>query len=129
MSSGIIQTMQRAANEAVEAGKPVNVVYGTVMAADPLEIRITPDLTVKEVDGQIKKARQVTDYDTEVTVHDWYTENQSGGSGEASFAAHNHLITGTKQVTIHHSLKVGDIAILLRKQGGQEYVVIDKVGE
>lgn len=129
MSSGIIQTMQRAANEVVEAGKPVNVVYGTVMAADPLEIRITPDLTVKEADGQIKKARQVTDYDTEVTVHDWYTENQSGGSGEASFAAHNHLITGRKQVTIHNSLKVGDIAILLRKQGGQEYVVIDKVGE
>jgi hypothetical protein len=129
MSSGIIQTIQKAAGEAVEAGKPVNVIYGTVMADNPLEIRITPELTVREADGQIKKARQVTDYETEITVHDWYTENQSGGSGEAAFESHNHLITGRKKVTIHNSLKVGDIAIVLRKQGGQEYVVIDKVGE
>lgn len=41
--------------------------------------------------------------------------------------SHNHTITGTKSLTIHNSLKVGDKVILIQVQGGQKYIVLDKV--
>ena len=41
--------------------------------------------------------------------------------------SHNHTITGTKSLTIHNALKVGDKVILIQVQGGQRYIVLDKV--
>lgn len=41
--------------------------------------------------------------------------------------SHNHTISGTKSLTIHNSLKVGDKVILIQVQGGQRYIVLDKV--
>ena len=41
--------------------------------------------------------------------------------------SHNHAISGTKSLTIHNSLKVGDKVILIQVQGGQRYIVLDKV--
>lgn len=40
---------------------------------------------------------------------------------------HDHSISGKKEITIHNGLKVGDEVLLLRMQGGQKYIVIDKV--
>lgn len=40
---------------------------------------------------------------------------------------HSHSILGKKSITIHNSLTVGDEVLLLRMQGGQKYIVIDKV--
>ena len=40
---------------------------------------------------------------------------------------HNHTIIGRKKIIIHNSLKVNDEVLLLRMQGGQKYIVIDKV--
>ena len=41
--------------------------------------------------------------------------------------SHNHSITGTKSLTIHNGLKVGDKVILIQVQGGQRYIVLEKV--
>ena len=40
---------------------------------------------------------------------------------------HNHAITGTKKITVHNALKVGDNVILLQQQGGLNFVVLDKI--
>ena len=40
---------------------------------------------------------------------------------------HGHSISGRKSITIHNGLAVGDEVLLLRMQGGQKYIVIDKV--
>ena len=41
--------------------------------------------------------------------------------------SHNHLITGRKSITIHNALKNGDKVILIQQQGGQNFVVLDKI--
>lgn len=66
------------------------------------------------------------DFKTAVTLN-WSTENKSGGSGESSFASHNHGITGKKEITVHNGLVVSDAVLLFQKQGGQKFIVFDKV--
>lgn len=39
-----------------------------------------------------------------------------------------HDIEGTKQMTIHNHLEKGEEVILLRMQGGQKYIVLDRIG-
>ena len=105
----MIQIIKKAAIEAVEASNPTKLIYGTVRSTSPLSIKIDQKFTIPE--EFLVLTKNVRDYEVEVTMN-LFTENKSGGSG-----------------TIHNSLKVGDKVILLREQGGQKYIVLDKVGD
>lgn len=122
---GLLKTLKQSSVDAVEATKPVNVCFGTVTSASPLKINVEQKMTLTE--KQLILCREVTEYTTNVTVN-WTTDSKSGGSGEESFAAHTHGITGKKSITVHNGLVVGDEVILLRQQGGQKYIVVDRVG-
>lgn len=121
----LVGTLKRAALEAVEAGKPAGVHFGEVVGVSPLKINVEQKLVLSE--KQLVLCRNVTDFTTEVAV-DWQTENKSGGSGEASFASHNHAVRGRKKITVHNGLVVGDKVILLRQQKGQKFIVWDRIG-
>ena len=116
--------IKKAAKEAVDAGQPSDFCFGKVTSTSPLKILVEQKMTLGA--AQLILTRNVTDYRTKVTV-DWSTETKSGGSGESSFASHNHPIVGTKTLTIHNALQIGDEVILLKKRGGQKYLVLDRV--
>lgn len=40
---------------------------------------------------------------------------------------HSHSISGKKKMTIHNSLKLNDNVILIQQQGGNNFIVIDKI--
>ena len=67
----------------------------------------------------------VRDFTVEMTV-DHRTENASGGSGDASFASHNHAYKGRKSYRVQLALKAGEKVILLRCDGGQKFLVLDR---
>lgn len=119
----LMKTIKRAALEAVKASKPIEVCFGKVTSASPLKILVEQKLPLGK--GQLILTRNVTDFVTEVTV-DWATENK--GSGYASYEPHEHPIKGRKKITVHNGLVVGDEVILVRKQGGQKYIVMDRIG-
>ena len=121
----LVRVLKKAALDAVRASKPMDVRFGKVQSVQPLEIYIEQKLQLKE--KQLVLTRNVTDYETEITV-DTVTGNKSGGSGDSSFASHNHSITGKTKITVHNGLVVGDKVILLRLPGGQKYVVWDRYG-
>lgn len=121
----LVRTMKRAAAEAVEAGRPVSIVFGQVLGVNPLTVMTEQKMQLGA--NQLVLSRNVTDFVAAVTVS-WETGEQGGGSGEAAYEAHRHRISGTKQITIHNALKPGERVILLRKQGGQEYIVLDRTG-
>jgi len=98
-----VKLVKKAAVEAYEATKPVQVCFGKVIKASPLEIIVDQKLTLGK--SQLVLAREVTDYTTEVTV-----------DGEK------------KKITIHNGLVVGNEVILLRQQDGQKYIVVDRTG-
>lgn len=120
-----VKTMKKAAVEAVEATKPVYIYFGEVLSVSPLKINVEQKMILGE--AQLILSRNVTDFKTTITVN-WSTENKSGGSGDSSFASHNHGITGKKEITVHNGLVVGDAVILIRQQEGQKFIVWDRVG-
>lgn len=119
-----VKVMKKAAVEAVGATKPVQILLGEVLSVSPLKISVEQKMILDE--SLLILSRNVTDFKTTITVN-WSTENKSGGSGDSSFASHNHGITGKKEITVHNGLVVGDAVLLFQKQGGQKFIVFDKV--
>lgn len=120
----LTKAIKKAAGEMYKAKKPVEIRYGTVVSASPLQIQMDQ----KSILGTDKLvlARNVTDYTMTVTV-DWATESSSGGSGEAAYASHSHAISGSKTITVHNGLAVGDKVLMLRQQEGQKFIVVDRL--
>ncbi len=52
----------------------------------------------------------------------------SGGFSVENIGEHVHKYKGRKVFTIHNSLVVGDEVVMMCMQGGQKYLVIDRVG-
>lgn len=131
--SELIQLIKHAAKEQSEASKPVAVMIGKVVSETPLKIQLDQKLTLTESFLILTKA--VVDYSVDMTV-DHTTESHTHSHGyiddsskrTTDLHTHNHAYVGKKKFTIHHKLKEDDQVILLRKQGGQQYVVLDVVG-
>ena len=106
--NGLVEALKRAALEAFEAAKPVNVCFGEVVSISPLKINVEQKMTLGE--KQLILTRNVTDFNTTVSVN-WTYES------------------GKKKLTIHNGLAVGEKVILLRQQEGQRFIVVDRVGK
>lgn len=130
----LTKAIKRAAVEAVNASKPVEVCFGKVTSASPLKILVEQKMTLGE--AQLVLCRNVTEYTVEMTV-DHYTENETAhthavqdtytGGGSSSPTKHLHAYRGRKKFTVHNGLVVGDEVLLIRQQGGQKYIVVDRI--
>lgn len=101
------------------------IMQGTVIATGPLKIQMVNDEKLIINERITIVPRQLTDYEIDVTVN-WNTENESGGSGDAAFAAHQHEIKGRTKITVHNALKTGDKVHVLSLNRGKLYYVLDK---
>lgn len=97
-------TIKRIALGAIRSSKPVEILYGKVISADPIKINIEQRLTLDE--SFLVLTRNVVDYKTEMSFDDPLIKNE---------------------VTIYNGLKNGDMVILQRIQGGQKFIVLDKI--
>lgn len=129
MSTGLIDIMKRSALAAVEAEKPCDLRYGTVISEKPLKVRVTNQFIIPE--AILIVPQYLTDYEIEVTVkpsYEWATQKTEGGSGEAAFAEHTHdIYFERKKIKIHGALKVGDKVAMIRQAGGQHFFIIDRL--
>lgn len=135
-SSDFLVAIKKAAIEAVIATNPAGIVYGKVMATDPLEINIEQKLTLGM--KQLVLCRDVTEYETKATIG---TSTVDDGTLEgitkkgcglcAGAPPHDHELKSVKhiktKIIMHNALKVGEEVLLVQAQGGQKYVVIDRV--
>ena len=120
----MINAIKRASTEAVNAGKPFAMTLGQVTKTSPLTIQVDQKLILGP--AQLLLTNAVRNYSVDMTV-DHLTEDKSGGAAEASFAAHNRAYKGRKTFRVHLGLKSGERVLLLRIQGGQRYIVLDRV--
>ncbi len=132
-AKNIVQLVKQAAVEAVEAGKPVNLLFGTVISDKPLKIQVDQQSIYTE--AMLVLTRNVTDYELDITVsaqsviisHGHPVVDTYTGGGTATEIQHNHLIQGRKKIKIHNALLVGDQVLLMRIQQGKRFVVVDRV--
>lgn len=123
----LMKIVKRAALDAVNASKPVEICFGKVTSASPLKILVEQKMTLGK--EQLILTRNVTDFKTSITGGNiqnyYYTGSNLSGSAPVS-PSHVHAM-GKLQITVHNGLVVGDEVILLRQQGGQKYVVVDRI--
>ena len=128
----LVKLVKQAAVEAVRAGAPMSGGYGYVTSTSPLEI--TVDQKKKLTEAQLILTDAVRDYTVEMTV-DHMTESVSHGhpvvdtytgGGSAINVDHAHPYKGRKKFMVHNGLKMGEKVILLRCDGGQQYIVLGR---
>lgn len=124
MSNQLLEIIQQVAVDAVKSSNPVNVLFGVVTSEQPLEITVDQKRILSQ--EFLILTRSVTDYEVNMTV-DHVTEKMSGGGGDPSFASHMHQYKGTKPFKVLNALKQGEKVLLLVMQGGQKYIVVDRV--
>ena len=128
-----VELVKRAAVEAVESRKPVNLLFGTVISVTPLKIQIGQKSIYTE--SILVLTRNVTDYEIDMTIstqsdiisHGHPVSDTYTGGGIAEEIQHNHPITGTKRIKIHNALLEGDQVLLARIQKGKKFVVLDRI--
>ncbi len=138
----LLQTMKRAAVEAVAAGQPLALCYGTVRSVQPLQIMADQKLPLEAEQLELTNAVQDCYIDVEISA---YTENDAfmngrhihgicdtytgGGSADEGNlnTTHRHAIKGRKRLKLCNGLQVGEKVLLLRWQGGQKYLVLDRL--
>lgn len=101
----LLKVIKRSALEAMEASQPVRICYGSVIGTEPLRILVDQRLTLGA--AQVVLTRNVTDYEVRVTKDD------EDGT--------------TDTVIVHNALKIGENVILCRQQGGQKFVVLERM--
>lgn len=103
-SNNILELIKKSALDAVESNQPTDFCYGKVVSTNPLQINIEQRMELNRVN--LVLTRNVTDYKTHITI-----------PGEI----------GKVEVTVHNSLEIGDTVILIKKKGGQKYLILDRL--
>jgi hypothetical protein len=108
---GMIDIIKQASIGAVGAGNPVEITLGEVVSIDKFEVKIEQKLILPKEFFIVPES--LTRYEIDLT------HSHSTHEGSTS----NSL----NKVVIREGLKQGDKLLLLRVQGGQKYVILDKV--
>lgn len=103
-TNDLVKLIKKAAVDAVNASKPANMLFGTVIRTSPLKIKVDQKLTLGQ--AQLVLSENLTDRSVSI------------------------LIDGVQQTaTIRNALKKGDEVIMMQLSGGQKYIVIDRIGK
>ncbi|MFI3175129.1 MAG: DUF2577 domain-containing protein [Bacillota bacterium] len=149
-ASDLVKLLQIASTEAVEMTQPTAILFGTVTSTEPLEITVEQRLILSM--AQLLLSRNVTDHIVKVSM-EWDSEpagetehthavdtrvetagDPSHTHGVTSAVAnsnleHTHAVRGEKEMTVHNALQLEEKVLLLRMQGGQKFLVMDRVVE
>ena len=116
----LVKAIRQVSNETTEAQGPVNICYGKVLSSSPLSVLVDQKLTLGA--AQLVLTRNVTDYEIQLSMERQEFEL------EENVQESNYQVSADRQcVLIHNALEAGEEILLLRQQGGQKYIIIDRV--
>lgn len=116
----LLNVIKSAGMQAVDAANPVNILFGTVESIDPVSVNVDQRFTLTS-EFLIVPERLIR-YVVDLTHTHQYTDVIPGGAT---------VIKNTQEalepLIVRTGLEVGDTVILIRIQGGQKYLIVDKV--
>lgn len=113
-------SIRKLADNVIKSSSPCDIMFGTVESVNPLSVRLSQKFILSEEFLVLTNA--VRDHSVDINVS-WKSDPFT------CEVNHRHCIKGRKKITIYNGLTVGEQVILLRVQGGQNYVIIDRVNE
>lgn len=126
-SNDLLRAIQKAATEAVEAGKPTAFTYGRVISDDPLMVEVDQKIqlgenqlvrgeSLQEYEGEVEVELEEMELELELETEDGPVQVKASGKGKIKGRA-----------KMNRLLEAGTEVILARIQGGQNYILYDKV--
>ncbi len=117
----LLSIIKQASVSAVSASSPAAVLFGVVTAGDPIEVQVDARFTLPA--ALLILPESLTRYELELRhVHDYIDTNDRGSTARTTDPA-----LPEEPIVIRRGLEVGDKVMLLRVQGGQQYVILDRV--
>ncbi|HWQ41083.1 MAG TPA: DUF2577 domain-containing protein [Desulfosporosinus sp.] len=114
--ASLLDVIKTAGMDAIGASNPVNIMFGEVVTANPLSVKVDQRFTLPA--DFLIVPESLTKYEVDLTHTHQYTDNGS---------PRNTVEALTAKIIIRPGLKAGDKVLLLRVQGGQKFVILDKV--
>lgn len=128
----LVRAVKQAALDAVKADSPMAVCFGTVISTSPLKIQVDQKKTLGTAQLILTNSvrdftvEMTVDHETEITSHGHQVNDTYTGGGSAVAVDHAHAYKGRKSFRVHLGLKAGEKVILLRCDGGQKFLVLDR---
>lgn len=120
MDAQLIDSIKTIAKNCIQESDPCTFLFGTVESAAPLKIRIDDKLVLDR--DALVIPRYLTDHEQEIEAE---FDTETSGSPE-----HKHPVNlATIKIKVKNVLKSGEKVIVLRQQGGQKYMVLDRCEE
>lgn len=122
----LINLIKEIAIQSIENLEPFEYRKGIVESISPLKIRVDQKTLLE--DDELILTHLVKDYEVDISVSH-KTELppfEDIGVPALGVIPHFHEYKGKKKIIIHQGLKSGEEVILLKVQGGQNYIVLDR---
>lgn len=126
----LLSMIKKASVDAVENGKPFSAIMGAVETINPISIRISQNIVLYE--SQLILTDAVRNHKTEISfdrpdILQVVTNWNMSETEESSKYKISHKEKIKHEVTVYNDLKQGEGVILLRTQGGQRFIVLDRI--
>ena len=133
--SDFLGVMQGVAGNVQKNSELVNLVFGKVETIEPLTIRV--DAQTLLIEKELILTHLVRDYEVDIevshqTVNDdiLNTLHNHPGVPDNSFDSHHyHAYQGRKKIKIYQGLQIGEGVLMIKEQGGQRHVIIDRLDD
>ena len=130
----MLDQIKRIAAQTAEAGDPARFLFGEVTAADPIKIMVDNRFEIGGEALVVMREFRAGEYPTHTHTIEGHTHGLPAGE-TGSAQQHSHGIpAGTTEETAletaketYFGLAAGDRVVLLRNQGGQQYLVLGRV--
>ncbi|MGG1444332.1 DUF2577 domain-containing protein [Brevibacillus laterosporus] len=116
----LLNLIKLASNDANGATNPTAIFYGSVTSVKPLEIFVDQRFSLDE--DQLVIPERLTLYEVDLSHTHTYTDVTPTGTEKK-----NTGVALPEKLVIRRDFKVGDTVLLIRVQGGNSYVVLDRV--
>ena len=130
-----VNILKGVAKNVQQNSEPSALVFGKVESVGPLTIRV--DAQTLLVEKELILTHLVRDYEVDIevshqTVNDdvLNTLHNHPGVPDNSFDSHHyHAYQGRKKIKIYQGLQIGEGVLLIKEQGGQRHVVLDRLND
>ena len=130
MTSEIVELMKEISTAAVEERAPVQILTGRVTGVSPLVITVEPKLRLGE--ESLILTKNVMDYRTEISFDNGQTRQKATSASIDKDEEGNPYYLRFKDkirhdVTVYNALKIDETVLLIRMQGGQKFIVLERL--
>jgi len=125
----LIEIIKQAAVEAVKASNPCAIMFGKVISTSPLKINVEQRLTLDE--SHLILTSNVMDYKTKISFDNPGIKNIVKNYSMNDIPGTDYKLSYQQpiqnEITVYNGLKMNESVMLLQIQGGQKYIVLDRV--